>query len=149
MYKDIQFFIKQSRLMYLYLCADIRCTTKFSFLSQTSFYAWVSNTGRLRSCCTLFSQSISQGRSDHLSPLLLWLALPHSILLWQLHPLGLIFISLHPLQHIQSQRKKRHKTSHILGKKKLIHSYTTNGGASVEQNTLNLLKILFQNVRNN
>lgn len=117
MYKDIQFFIKQSRLMYLYLCADIRCTTKFSFLSQTSFYAWVSNTGRLRSCCTLFSQSISQGRSDHLSPLLLWLALPHSILLWQLHPLGLIFISLHPLQHIQSQRKKDTKPVTYWGKK--------------------------------
>lgn len=102
--------------------AQISALQQLSFLSQASFYAWVNTTCGLRSCCTLFSQSISQGRSDHLSPLLLWLALPHSILPWQLHPLGFLFVSLHPLQHIQSRRKKRHKTSHILKKKKINHS---------------------------
>lgn len=115
---------EQKMKNYVYAFTQIPIVQHLSFLSQTYFFAWVNNTGGLRPRCTLFSQSISQGWSDHLSLLLLWLALPHSILLWQLHPLGVLFISLHPLQHIQSQRKKkRHKTSHIKRRKNpFIHT---------------------------
>lgn len=123
--------------------AQIYAIQLLLFLSQTSFYAWVNNTCGLRSRCTLFSQSISQSRSDHLSPLLLCLALPHSILLWQLHPLGLLFISLHPLQQIQSQRKK--DTKPVTYWKKTTSFIVTQPMAVRQWNkmSLNHLKILF------